>query len=94
MLDRSVKAPVEIARDMPPFTPPRELAWRSFRGVIEVVVGVDGRVRQARMLERIAPFYDSVLVEAASQWRFRPALRDGVPVPFRHQIQIILRPPT
>jgi hypothetical protein len=93
MLDATVKPPVDLSRPLPPWTPPRDQAWRSFRGVIEVIVAEDGHVLEARMLERIAPFYDDALVEAAAGWRFKPALRDGAPVRFRHRIQIILRPP-
>jgi outer membrane biosynthesis protein TonB len=44
------------------------------------------------MLERIATFYDAALVEAARKWRFEPARRSGVPVRFRHHIEVVLRP--
>jgi TonB family protein len=91
-LSDNVKPPVEIDRPMPRWNPPRDQAWRSFRGVIEVLVDRAGRVEQAQMLERIASFYDRPLVEAARSWRFKPATRDGVPVRFRQQIEIIMRP--
>lgn len=93
MLDATVKPPVEVSRALPPWNPPRDQAWRSFRGVVEVLVTEDGHVEEARMLERIAPFYDDALVAAALTWRFKPAMRDGAPVRFRHRIQIIIRPP-
>jgi TonB family protein len=92
MLDAAVKPPVEISRVMPPWNPPREVSWRSFRGVIELVIDEDGQVDRARLVERIAPFYDQAIVEAAYKWRFEPALRDGKPVRFRHLVQLILRP--
>ena len=91
-LSTYVKPPVEIQRDLPVFTPPRDQAWRTFRGVVEVTVDRNGRVEDARMLERIAVFYDSALVEAAKKWRFEPATRSNVPVRFRQQIEIVLRP--
>lgn len=91
-LSTNVKPPVEIQRDLPVFVPPRDQAWRTFRGVVEVTVDRNGRVEDARMLERIAVFYDAALVEAARKWRFEPATRSGVPVRFRQQIEIVLRP--
>ncbi len=91
-LSTNVKPPVEIERDLPQWNPPRDQAWRTFRGVIEVTVDRNGRVEDARMLERIAAFYDTALVEAARKWRFEPARRSGVPVRFRHHIEVVLRP--
>jgi TonB family protein len=91
-LSTNVKPPVEIERDLPPWHPPRDQEWRTFRGVIEVTVDRNGRVESARMLERIATFYDAALVEAARKWRFEPARRSGVPVRFRHHIEVVLRP--
>jgi TonB family protein len=92
MLDHLVKPPVELSREMPPWDPPREFAWRTFRGVVEVIVGTDGRVEQVHLLERLAPFYDAALVAAAHHWQFKPATRNGRAVPFRHQLQITMRP--
>ena len=91
-LSTNVKPPVEIDRDLPAWSPPRDQEWRTFRGVIEVTVDRNGRVEDARMLERIAAFYDTALLEAARKWRFEPARRSGVPVRFRHHIEIVLRP--
>jgi hypothetical protein len=92
MLSAHVKPPVEILRRMPPWNPPSEEAWRTFRGVIEVLVSRTGEVESVRLLERIAPFYDEALAQAAWTWTFEPARLEGQPVRFRHRIQIVMRP--
>jgi tetratricopeptide (TPR) repeat protein len=92
MLSAHVKPPVEILRRMPPWNPPSELAWRTFRGVIEVLVSETGEVEEVRLLERIAPFYDEALAQAAWTWTFEPARLEGQPVRFRHRIHIVMRP--
>jgi tetratricopeptide (TPR) repeat protein len=92
MLSADVKPPVEVIRRMPPWNPPADQAWRTFRGVIEVLVSRTGEVEDVRLLERIAPFYDEALAQAAWTWTFEPARLGDQPVRFRHRIQIVMRP--
>jgi tetratricopeptide (TPR) repeat protein len=91
-LSANVTAPVELSREMPAWNPPPDQAWRTFRGVIEVTIDARGRVEDARMIERLAPFYDTVLVDAARRWVFKPAIRAGQAVRFRKEIEIVMRP--
>lgn len=48
--------------------------------VIEAVIGVDGRVKEARVL-RSKPLLDEAALEAVRQWTFTPTTLNGVPVP-------------
>jgi protein TonB len=48
--------------------------------IIEVEVLADGGVRNAKVVRSMPPF-DEAALYAARQWRFEPALLDGVPVP-------------
>jgi protein TonB len=48
--------------------------------VIEAVIGVDGEVREARVRSSV-PVLDQAALEAVKQWRYRPTLLNGVPVP-------------
>ena len=54
---------------------------------LDAVVGVDGRVSQMCVVKSI-PLLDAQAVEAAKQFEFRPAQKDGVAVPILVQIQI------
>ena len=49
--------------------------------IIKVLIGTDGRVRQASVLKAATPeFAAATEKQALSQWRFKPATRDGQPV--------------
>jgi protein TonB len=50
------------------------------RVIIEAIIGVDGRVRDARVLRSI-PLLDRAALDAVMQWQFTPTLLNGVPVP-------------
>lgn len=48
--------------------------------IIEAIIGVDGRVQQARVL-RSKPLLDEAALAAVRQWIFTPTLLNGTPVP-------------
>jgi hypothetical protein len=91
--DKDVKPPVEINKRMPEWNPPNAAAQKmEFRGVLRVLVDKKGMVELASVAQAIAPSYDSVLAEAARQWTFKPATKDGQPVRYQLLIQVVLSP--
>ena len=60
--------------------------------VLEVVVGVDGRVVSTRVLAGAEPFVSTVRA-AASSFRFEPATRDGTPILARVRIEVPFQAP-
>jgi TonB family protein len=48
--------------------------------VLELTISIDGNVTAARMTRSIHPVYDARVTRAARQWKYRPALSDGVPI--------------
>jgi protein TonB len=62
-----------------PVYPPTARA-ASVQGVVilEIVVGEDGAVADARVLRSI-PLLDQAALDAARQWRYEPTLLNGVP---------------
>ena len=48
--------------------------------LVEIIVERDGTVEAVRVLRSSAAF-DQAATDAALQWKFRPARRDGTPVP-------------
>ena len=48
--------------------------------IIEAIIGVDGRVKDARVLRSI-PLLDRAALDAVNQWIFSPTLLNDVPVP-------------
>jgi protein TonB len=47
--------------------------------IIEATVGVDGTVRDAKVINSV-PLLDQSALEAVRQWEFTPARRNGVPI--------------
>ncbi|MEM7143675.1 MAG: energy transducer TonB [Verrucomicrobiota bacterium] len=74
----------------PPPKYPRDLFKQGVAGVvkIEAVVGVDGRVRDPRVISSPHPLFNDAAVSAVSQWKFEPGMRDGVKVPFKMLIPV------
>ncbi len=74
------RAPVRL-RMVQPVYPPEAFAQK-VQGtvVLQILIGVDGRVLRATVTHGI-PQLDAAAVEAVLQWRFRPARKDGEPVP-------------
>jgi hypothetical protein len=89
--DKMVTPPIAIARVMPQWVPSDAVeAKQKFSGVLEIVIGEDGRVLQAMMVESLHPKYDPMLLEAARDWTFKAAKWAGVPVPYRYRIALNL----
>jgi TonB family protein len=58
------------------------------RGLLEVLIDEQGRVIGLTVRMSIHPMYDPLLVSSARDWRYKPAMVDGVPVKFRKLIQV------
>ncbi len=48
-----------------------------------IIVGKDGSVSKAEVLDSPDPAVNSFCIEAAREWRFQPGTRDGKPVSFK-----------
>jgi protein TonB len=49
--------------------------------VLEILVGTDGKVKDAQILRTANPLFDESAVDAVRRWEFTPALVNGVPTP-------------
>jgi periplasmic protein TonB len=68
-------------RHVPPVYPAIAVANRVEGSVtIEAIIGVDGRVKDARVVQSI-PLLDQAALAAVKQWQFSPTLLNGVAVP-------------
>jgi TonB family protein len=91
--DAGVVPPMVVSRRTPIWRPRNEIEkLREFRGLLELVVDEAGAVTSAVLGRRIHPAYDRELVDMARTWKFRPAMKDGVPVKYRTTIEIRLGP--
>jgi hypothetical protein len=79
--------PVAIAQVMPP---PHLAERRLWTGAIEVLIDETGKVVSARMSMPVQPTYDRKLLQAALNWKYRPATKDGMPARYIKIINIRL----
>lgn len=85
-----MQAPVAISQPMPQWKPGATTVG-TYHGAIKVLIGADGRVTQASMSKASHPVYDQLLIDAARNWLYKPALRNGQPVPAEKIVDFYLR---
>jgi protein TonB len=76
----SIKAPTQISKVQPVYPAVAQSARVSGVVILEALIGVDGRVADAKVLRSI-PLLDQAAVDAVRQWVYTPTLLNGVPVP-------------
>jgi len=76
----AIRPPTQISK-VQPIYPADALAAR-VQGIVilEAVIGVDGRVTDAKVLKSV-PLLDQAAVNAVRQWAYTPTLLNGAPVP-------------
>ena len=54
--------------------------------VVEITIDERGNIVQKTVIQSLAPQVDAKILAALESWRFRPATRDGVPVPSKQDV--------
>jgi TonB family protein len=60
-------------------------------GLVGITIDERGRVEQADIIRSLHAAYDRLLLQAAAEWTYEPATRNGQPVKFRKTIRLALR---
>ena len=86
--DPAVKAPVVLTEKRPVYT--AEAARAKIEGVvtIEGIIGIDGKLREMRVVKGLDSGLDANALAAAEQWTFTPGSLNGRPVPYRVTIEL------
>jgi TonB family protein len=94
-LGAGVMSPVPIYQPNPQYT--EEAHKRLWQGSVPVsaVIDENGTPTNMKVVRCPAPCLgmDEKAIEAASQWKFKPGTKDGVPVPIQAQLEVIFRLP-
>ena len=76
----TIREPRNIKRVAPVYPPEAQAAGVSGLVILEVLIGGDGRISDAKVLRSI-PLLDQAAIDSVLQWEFTPTLLNGVPVP-------------
>lgn len=88
----TIVEPVVIRQQLPTWSVPSGSALRGeFRGMIEVDIDERGSVMLATLTDSVHPMYDPLLLNAARDWQYQPARRNGQPVKSRKRVEVVLR---
>ena len=86
-----VSAPIPIYSPEPAYS--EEARKAKFGGIVLlwIVVDAQGIVRNVRIAKPLGMGLDEEAVKTVSTWKFKPALRQGVPVPVQVQVEVSFR---
>jgi TonB family protein len=76
----NMRPPTKTKHVAPVYPPLAQSAAVQGVVILEVIIGPDGKVQDARVLRSI-PLLDQAAVDAVRQWEFTPTLLNGSPVP-------------
>ncbi len=79
--------PVPLHQPFPPY--PASARATNLAGVVvvEIVVGVDGRVQSARLVKS-QPVFDAVALDTVRKWRYQPVVVAGRPIVWKSQVNL------
>lgn len=88
--DAGVVSPVVVSQAVPKVPPRLFELMKAMRrtGAIDVIIDERGAVEDVIVTQSLNAVYDTLLVAAARTWKYRPALKDGVPVRFVKTVAI------
>jgi periplasmic protein TonB len=86
-----VSAPLAIFDPDPEYSDEARQAKYQGTVMLWVVVGTDGRPREIRVQRSLGMGLDEKAIEAVRGWKFRPGMREGVPVAVQVNIEVVFR---
>jgi protein TonB len=60
--------------------------------VVEIVIDESGAIIRKSVVQSMGPAIDAKVLAALENWRFRPATRDGVPIPSKQDVVYHFKP--
>jgi len=87
----SVIAPIPIYKPEPPYSEEARKAKYQGTVVLMIVVDTQGSVVDTRVVKPLGLGLDEKAVETVRTWKFKPGMRNGVPVPVRVMVEVSFR---
>jgi TonB family protein len=86
-----VTAPVPIYAPEPAYSEEARKAKYQGTVMVSIVVDPQGNVREIHVVKPLGMNLDEKAIEAVRTWRFKPGLRQGVPVPVHVLVEVSFR---
>jgi TonB family protein len=83
-----VSAPVVISQVNPDFPPGHTEKDFSGNCLVSLIVTADGQTENVQIVKSLAPDFDQKALEAVRQYKFKPAIYKGKPVPVALKIEV------
>ncbi len=87
----NVSAPVPTYKPQPPYSEEARRDKLEGTVLLGVVVDAQGNVSDVRVLKPLGKGLDEKAIGTVRTWKFRPGMRDGVPVPVRVAIEVAFK---
>ena len=90
-VDEGITPPVVIEQKMPPMNMEMQRVAKTIkaRGMLDLVIDESGRVVDATVRQSMNSAIDALVVRAARNWKYRPALKDGEPVRYAKTLLLV-----
>jgi TonB family protein len=90
-IEASISAPIPIYKPLPAYS--EEARKEKYQGVVSlwIVVDAQGNVSDCRVVRPLGLGLDEKATETVRSWRFKPAMRNGVPVAVRVCVEVSFR---
>jgi periplasmic protein TonB len=87
----NISAPIPIYKPEPPYS--EEARKAKYQGVVvlSIIVDAQGNVQDVRVVKPLGLGLDEKAQETVKTWKFKPALRNGAPVPVRVMVEVTFR---
>jgi TonB family protein len=87
----NVSAPIPIYKPLPPYSEEARKAKYQGTVVLWIVVTADGGVTDVRVVKPLGLGLDEKAIETVRTWKFKPASRNGAPVPVMMSVEVSFR---
>ncbi len=87
----NVSAPIPIYKPEPPYSEQARKAKYQGTVVLWIVVDAQGNVTDAQVVKPLGMGLDENAVNTVKTWKFKPAMRNGVPVPVKVMVEVSFR---
>ncbi|MGH6628899.1 MAG: energy transducer TonB [Burkholderiales bacterium] len=87
----NVTAPIPIYKPEPPYSEEARKAKYQGTVVLYIIVDVQGNVTDARVVKPLGLGLDEKALDTVRTWKFKPGMRNGVPVAVRVMVEVSFR---